>query len=67
VQVVLTYAAIEQSNAAYGAVAVATGFASPRDCPSMFGDLRDMVTLRKAWAWVLHFLHSKSEAEADFD
>jgi hypothetical protein len=50
VNVVLSYAAIEQANAAYGAMAVATGLATPRNCPSVFGDLKELVTLRKAWS-----------------
>jgi hypothetical protein len=50
VQIFLTYVALEQANAAYGVVSVATGLANPRDCPSAFGDLRGLVTVRNAWS-----------------
>jgi hypothetical protein len=50
VHIVLTYIALEQANAAYGALSVATGLAEPKDCPSAFGDLRGLVTVRKAWS-----------------
>jgi hypothetical protein len=50
VQIFLTYVALEQANAAYGAFSVATGLANPRDCPSAFGDLRGLVAVRKAWS-----------------
>jgi hypothetical protein len=50
VYVFLTYVAMEQANAMYGVVSVATGFAKPRDCPSAFGDLKDLVTMRNAWS-----------------
>jgi hypothetical protein len=46
----LTYTSIEQANAIYGAVSVATGLANPRDCPTAFGDLKGLVTVRKAWS-----------------
>lgn len=54
VHIALTYAALEEANAAYGVVSVATGLASPRDCPSAFGDLKELVTVRKAWSRVWH-------------
>jgi hypothetical protein len=50
VQIFLTYVALEQANAVYGALSVATGLANPKDCPSAFGDLRGLVTVRKAWS-----------------
>jgi hypothetical protein len=50
VHIFLTYVALEQSNVAYGAVSVATGLAKPMDCPSAFGDLRGLVSVRKAWS-----------------
>jgi hypothetical protein len=50
VYIFLTYFALEQANAAYGALSVAFGFANPRDCPSAFGDLRGLYTLRNAWS-----------------
>jgi hypothetical protein len=50
VHVVLTYVSMEQANAAYGVVSVATGLATPRECPSAFGDLRGLVSVRRAWS-----------------
>ena len=50
VHIILTYAELERANAAYGVVSVATGLANPRDCPSAFGDLKDLYTVRKAWS-----------------
>ncbi|KAF2740966.1 hypothetical protein EJ04DRAFT_111521 [Polyplosphaeria fusca] len=52
--IVITYGSLEMFNAAYGAVAVLSGLANPRDCPSSFGDLRGMYTVRKAWGEVWH-------------
>jgi hypothetical protein len=49
-QILLTYVAVEEANAAYGAFSVAIGLANPRDCPSAFGDLRNLVTVRNAWS-----------------
>jgi hypothetical protein len=46
----LTYVAMEELNALCGVVSVATGLANPRDCPSSFGDLKELVTVRKAWS-----------------
>ncbi|KAH3910271.1 hypothetical protein HBH56_149490 [Parastagonospora nodorum] len=54
VGIVLTYSAMEEANAAYGVLSVATGLANPRDCPSAFGDLRNLMSLRKAWSTVWH-------------
>lgn len=54
VQISLTYFALEKANAAYGALSVATGLANPRDCPSAFGDLRGLVSVRNAWSRVWH-------------
>jgi hypothetical protein len=50
VHIFLTCAALEQANAIYGVVSVATGLANPRDCPSAFGNLRELVTVRNAWS-----------------
>jgi hypothetical protein len=50
VHIVITYVNLEMCNAAYGVVSVATGLANPRDCPSMFGDLKDLVSVRKLWS-----------------
>lgn len=48
--IILTYSAMEEANAAYGVLSVATGLAYPRDCPSAFGDLRNLMSVRKAWS-----------------
>jgi len=48
--IVLTYSVMEEANAAYGVLGVATGLANPRDCPSAFGDLKNLVSVRKAWS-----------------
>jgi hypothetical protein len=50
VHVFLTCVAMEQANALYGAVSVATGLARPKDCPSAFGDVRELFTVRSAWS-----------------
>lgn len=50
VHIFLTYVSLEQANAVYGIVSIATGLANPRDCPSMFGDLKELVSVRKAWS-----------------
>jgi hypothetical protein len=47
------YASLEMANSMYGVVSVLLNRATPQECPSAFGDLRDLVTVRKAWAWVL--------------
>ncbi|KAF2872957.1 membrane bound O-acyl transferase family-domain-containing protein [Massariosphaeria phaeospora] len=54
VYIVLTYVVLELYNLFYGIAAVATGLSNPRDCPSMFGDLAEMVTIRKCWSVVWH-------------
>ncbi|KAH7075826.1 membrane bound O-acyl transferase family-domain-containing protein [Paraphoma chrysanthemicola] len=54
VHVVLTYVSMEHANAAYGVVSVATGLARPKDCPSLFGDLKGLWSVRKAWSSVWH-------------
>ena len=50
VHIVLTYWNIEFANSAYGVLAVATGLANPRDCPSAFGDLKKLYSVRNAWS-----------------
>jgi hypothetical protein len=50
VHVFLTFVALEQANAIYGAVGVATGLARPRDCPNAFGNVRELFTVRNAWS-----------------
>ena len=50
VHIVNTYANLEMANVAYGIVTVLLGLASPTDCPSAFGDLKEMYTVRKSWS-----------------
>lgn len=50
VHIVLAYTNLELANVVYGVVSVATGLANPRDCPSMFGDIKGLYTLRNAWS-----------------
>jgi hypothetical protein len=50
VHIILTYASVEMLNAGYGVVSVATGLASPRECPSAFGDLKGFWGVRNAWS-----------------
>ncbi|KAL6710824.1 hypothetical protein ACN47E_007881 [Coniothyrium glycines] len=54
VDIVITYLSLEIINAANGVVQVAIGTANPRDCPSAYGDLKDLVTVRNLWAVVWH-------------
>ncbi|KAF2190399.1 hypothetical protein K469DRAFT_623462 [Zopfia rhizophila CBS 207.26] len=54
IHIVITYTSLEMLNCVYGILAVLLYFASPRDCPSMFGDLREMYTVRKSWSVVWH-------------
>lgn len=48
--IVITYASLELFNTLYGIVAVLLGFAIPRDCPSSFGDLKKLYSVRNAWS-----------------
>lgn len=41
-------------HTAIGLVSVALGLANPRDCPSGFGYLRDLWSVRQAWSAVWH-------------
>lgn len=50
VYIVLTYTSMELMNTLYGITSVATGLATPMDCPSMFGDLKGLYSVRKAWS-----------------
>ena len=50
VYVVLTYVSLELMSTMYGIVSVASGLARPVDCPSMFGDLRELWSVRQAWS-----------------
>ena len=48
--IVLAYTGLEMANAAYGVVSVAFGLAKPCECPSAFGDLKKLVSVREAWS-----------------
>lgn len=50
VYIVLTYVSMELMNTLYGIVSVAVGLAEPMDCPSMFGDLYGLWSVRRAWS-----------------
>jgi hypothetical protein len=50
VHIILGFVSLEMGNALCGAVSVATGLVNPRDCPSQFGDWKDLVSVRKAWS-----------------
>ncbi|KAH6618760.1 membrane bound O-acyl transferase family-domain-containing protein [Boeremia exigua] len=54
VYIVLTYTSLELMNTLYGIVSVATGLAAPMNCPSMFGDLKGLYSVRRAWSVVWH-------------
>ncbi|KAJ8106496.1 hypothetical protein OPT61_g9497 [Boeremia exigua] len=54
VYIVLTYVSVEFANTLYGIASVATGLAVPMDCPSMFGDLKELYSVRRAWSLVWH-------------
>lgn len=49
-QITLTYLSLELMNTVNGIVQVTIGIANPRDCPSAFGDLKELITVRQAWA-----------------
>lgn len=50
VHICLTYVGLEEVHALYAVISVASGLANPRDCPGAFGDLKGLVTVRKAWS-----------------
>ncbi|KAF1851785.1 uncharacterized protein K460DRAFT_41305 [Cucurbitaria berberidis CBS 394.84] len=54
VNLAMTCVSMEMLNSAYGAVSVATGLANPRDCPSTFGDVRKMTSVRNTFSTVWH-------------
>ncbi|KAH7116819.1 membrane bound O-acyl transferase family-domain-containing protein [Dendryphion nanum] len=49
-----TYANLEMANTVCGIVAVVIGLAAPSDCPSAFGDLKGLYTVRQTWSVVWH-------------
>lgn len=50
VHIVLTYVSLELYNTLAGIVSVALGLAKPSECPSMFGDLKGLWSVRRAWS-----------------
>jgi hypothetical protein len=50
VYIALTYIGLEWANAMYGIFCVATRLRTPTDCPSMFNDLKEAYTVRRAWS-----------------
>ncbi|KAF9698500.1 hypothetical protein EKO04_003829 [Ascochyta lentis] len=54
IQIVLTYVSLELYNTVVGIVSVAAGLARPSECPSLFGDLRGLWSIRRAWSVVWH-------------
>ncbi|KZM18814.1 uncharacterized protein EKO05_0006641 [Ascochyta rabiei] len=53
-QIVLTYVSLELYNTVVGIVSVAAGLARPSECPSSFGDLKGLWSVRRAWSVVWH-------------
>jgi hypothetical protein len=45
---------MEFANCVYSFLAVSLGLAPPRDCPSMFGSIKDLHSVRRAWSSVWH-------------
>ncbi len=54
VHIMLTFTTMEFLNSAYSILCVATYLANPRDCPSLFGKLSDLYSVRSAWSRVWH-------------
>jgi hypothetical protein len=54
IHIFITYSSLELFNTACGVVAVLLNLATPQDCPSAFGDLKEMYTVRKCWSIVWH-------------
>jgi hypothetical protein len=50
VYIVLTYVSLELYNTVAGIVSVGAGLAKPSECPSAFGDLRGLWSVRQAWS-----------------
>lgn len=46
----LTYVSLELYNTVVGIVSVAMGLAGPSECPSSFGDLKRLWSVRSAWS-----------------
>ncbi|KAH7556534.1 hypothetical protein J3E72DRAFT_383847 [Bipolaris maydis] len=54
VHILMTRCTLAVCFALTGIIAVALGFANPRDCPSGFGHVRDLWSVRQAWSSVWH-------------
>ncbi|KAH9874969.1 hypothetical protein J1614_004457 [Plenodomus biglobosus] len=54
VHIMITYVSLEFAGGAFSVVCVATGLSRPSDCPSPFGHVKDLYSLRKAWSLVWH-------------
>ncbi|KAF2499684.1 hypothetical protein BU16DRAFT_524141 [Lophium mytilinum] len=52
--ILITYYTLEFINCVNAVVFVSLHLARPSECPSLFGDLREMYTLRKAWSVTWH-------------
>lgn len=56
VNITLFFLGLELISVVYSIVSVMFGLANPRDCPSAFGYLRDLWSMRQAWSAVWHQL-----------
>ncbi|EMD64284.1 hypothetical protein COCSADRAFT_89894 [Bipolaris sorokiniana ND90Pr] len=54
VHILITWSTLSICFALNSILAVALGFANPRDCPSGFGHVRDLWSVRQAWSVVWH-------------
>ncbi|KAI8934919.1 hypothetical protein NX059_008588 [Plenodomus lindquistii] len=54
VHIIISYVNLEMTASAFNLICVVTGLSPPRDCPTTFGHVRDLYTLRKAWSVVWH-------------
>ncbi|KAF2810461.1 uncharacterized protein BDZ99DRAFT_312505 [Mytilinidion resinicola] len=52
--ILITYYTLEFINCVISVVLVTLHFANPSECPPLFGDPREMYTLRKAWSVTWH-------------
>lgn len=52
--ILMAWVNLEMAHTAYGILSVALCLANPRDCPSGFGYLRDLWSVRQAWSAVWH-------------
>jgi len=53
-QIILTYQLLSLYYELCAIISVVFGLSTPRECPPMFGDLRNMYTLRQSWSMVWH-------------